>query len=311
MSEAIEFYDPSIPAAHWAQIEEFVRAAVAECDAKTPYAARRLMTPFARLTHWAWLVAALPLERDVICRREVIAEFIDKNCDGLAVASRGTYRARLNSMSDVLLSAPLRAHRPPPIGRGNVIAPYTPDEVTLLRHWALGQATQHRRVNAHILLALGLGAGLSSVETMAVQARHVLIDDLGAQIEVQGDRARVVPVLAEWEQPLVDLAGSAMRPDMWLFSPGRQSASPKNLISHFIARSNDTPVHVHSQRLRSTWLVGHLTAGTPTPALMRAAGLESLEPLSRYLPFVPEIDSLQARRLLRRNLDPFRERGAE
>lgn len=37
---------------------------------------------------------------------------------------------------------------------------------------------------------------------MAVQARHVRIDDLGVQIEVQGDRARLVPVLAEWEQPL-------------------------------------------------------------------------------------------------------------
>lgn len=286
-----------------------MRAAVADCNAKTPYEARRLIGPFARLTHWAWQVACLPLERDVVCRREVIAEFIEKGCEGFAVASKGTYRARLHSMSDVLLSAPLRAHRPPPIGRGNVIAPYTPGEVTLLRHWALGQATQHRRVNAHVLLALGLGAGLSAAETMAVQAQHVLIDDLGAQIEVQGDRARLVPVLAEWEQPLIDLAGSAMRPEMWLFSPGRQSASPKNLISHFIRRSNDAPVHIHSQRLRSTWLVDHLAAGTPTPVLMRAAGLESLEPLSRYLPFVPEIDSTEARRLLRRNKDPFPEWG--
>ncbi len=42
--------------------------------------------------------------------------------------------------------------------------------------------------------------------------------------------------------------------------------------------------------MRATWMVTHLTAGSPVKALVEAAGVDSLEALTRYLRFVPDAD---------------------
>ena len=42
--------------------------------------------------------------------------------------------------------------------------------------------------------------------------------------------------------------------------------------------------------MRATWIVTHLTAGSPVKALVEAAGVDSLEALTRYLRFVPDAD---------------------
>jgi integrase len=305
VSHRIASFDPSIPPAHWAVLEEFVRAAVADCAPESPEKARLLLIVSARHVHWCWQSAGLPLERDVIFRREVIAESIATTCAGMAISSQGTYRSRLFGMSDLLLSAPLRAARPPSIGKAQACAPYTETEVTALWSWARGQNTEYRRVNATLLLALGLGAGLSAAEIAGAQARHVLIDSDGVQIDVPGERARLVPVLAEWEAPLAELARSAIRGNLWLFCARRQVCYPKNVVSNFVRNTVDRPVGISSQRLRTSWLCGHLLAGTPVHVLVDAAGIDTLEALSRYVPYLPDIDPRQARRLLRRNIDPF------
>jgi hypothetical protein len=50
-----------------------------------------------------------------------------------------------------------------------------------------------------------------------------------------------------------------------------------------------------SQRMRSTWITQHLSAGTNVRVLVRAAGVESLEAFTRYLRFVHEPAALEAR----------------
>lgn len=78
----------------------------------------------------------------------------------------------------------------------------------------------------------------------------------------------------------------------------------KNLISNFVHDTVDRPVDISSQRLRTSWLCGHLLAGTPVHVLVDAAGIDTLEALGRYVPYLPDADRGQARRLLRRNIDP-------
>ncbi len=102
--------------------------------------------------------------------------------------------------------------------------PYTIREQVALRSWATGQVTPYREVTCHVLLALGLGAGLSAGEVGAVQAKHLHCDADGVLVEVVGKRARLVPVLAEWEPVLVNVAGTAMRPDLYVFRPRRDKA---------------------------------------------------------------------------------------
>lgn len=85
---------------------------------------------------------------------------------------------------------------------------------------------------------------------------------------------------------------------MFLFRPTREKTH-KNLIGNFVDKTGPGRVRANAQRMRSTWIVTHLTAGTPVKALVEAAGVDSLEALTRFLRFVPELDTTVARRALR------------
>jgi hypothetical protein len=71
----------------------------------------------------------------------------------------------------------------------------------------------------------------------------------------------------------------------WLFSAKRAVAG-KNLISNCIARGPDVGLRPQAQRLRATYLVKHIEAGDSVKALMRIAGMASLDALARYVRFV-------------------------
>lgn len=298
--EIVELYDPAIPPAHWQQIETFVKAAVNDCHDMPRYAARGLMGTVTRYIHWCWRDAGLPLERDVVFRKDVIADYISRGCVGLAVSSRGTYRSRLFAVSDRLASPTSRTPLIPPVGRADPLTPYSPAEVTLLRHWASGQATTYRSANATLLLCLGLGAGLSLSEMTGIRASDVLTDEDGVVLQIQTGRVRSVPVRRDWEGPLADIARSAIRPSQYVLKPTRKVEFHPNLVSDFV-RKSPPPVPVTPQRMRASWIVGHLVAGVPVPTVVQAAGLETYDSLRRYLPHIPSLDSDETRRMLTRS----------
>ncbi|MDP3894770.1 MAG: hypothetical protein Q8Q44_26285 [Nocardioides sp.] len=298
MALTIESYTPDLPGEHWAEIAPFVREAVSACEQKTPYSARELLVASARHVHWCWQTAGLPLDRDVIFRREVIAEYIAHGCSHMSRASAGNRRSQLLRMSELLLGPAHQVTRLAPMPPPDPSSPYTAADVVALRSWADGQKTTYRRINCHVLLGLGMGAGLSASEVIDVQARHVHMDADGVLIEVVGTRARVVPVLAEWEAALVEVASAALRPDMFMFRPTRQTTH-KNLTGNFVDKTTPSRVRANTQRMRATWIVTHLTAGTPAKALVEAAGVDSLEALTRYLRFAPNTDAAETRRALR------------
>lgn len=78
-----------------------------------------------------------------------------------------------------------------------------------------------------------------------------------------------------------------LEPNDYVFG-ARTRKTTRNLLSGFVENSagNFRP---RSDRMRATWLVTHLTAGTNMAALMRAAGVEKFENLARYLAYVPEL----------------------
>jgi len=289
VTTVIREYTPDLPPEEWAVIADFVRAAVTACDCLTPYTARELLIASARHAHWCVFTAGLPLDRDVIFHRDTIAEYAARGCPQLTLASTGNIRSRLLRMSELLLPPAARTSRLAALPASPPTEPYTIREQVALRSWATGQVTPYREVTCHVLLALGLGAGLSAGEVGAVQAKHLHCDADGVLVEVVGKRARLVPVLAEWEPVLVNVAGTAMRPDLYVFRPRRDKAHRK-LISNFVDKTNVGRVRPNLQRMRATWIVTHLTAGSPVKALVEAAGVDSLEALTRYLRFVPDAD---------------------
>ena len=295
----IERFRPDMPEEVWAAIADSVRAWVAECETHGMPETRRLLGIVAQHVRWCWETAGLPLDKGVVFRHQVVAEFIENGLPNAKPATRGSYRSTLMNAADILLEGAQVIYRPPKLPASDPACPYTASEITLLRYWAAGQRTELLRVNATLLLALTLGGGLSNNELMRAQAGQVTVDDDGVLIQVTGDRPRVVPVLSEWEETVAAIAQAAWRPDLYLFRPTRQSITP-NAVYNFIHRSNNKPFQISVQRLRATWLVTHLSSDTPVRALLAASGITYLKGLDRYLPFVPEADVAASRAALRR-----------
>lgn len=110
----------------------------------------------------------------------------------------------------------------------------------------------------------------------------------------------MIPVLFEWEELLAEaLDGTAS--DELAFCSGRTGVH-RNFVTNFVAKTSGVGLKPQLQRLRATWIVHHLAAGTPAVPFMQAAGVQSLEALTRYLRFVPDVDLAEARRKLRGEL---------
>ncbi|WP_150307210.1 site-specific integrase [Planctomonas psychrotolerans] len=289
-------YTPMIPAEHWTMISGFVRHTVREAAPLTAYSEKQLYPAAARLALWAWQTASLPLEADVVFSAPVIDRFSAEGLLQYTNAGRNTMRARLRRMADVLLGPDKDPDRHRPMGKSDPSAPYTQRDVSALRSWAASQGSEERRSSAGALLALGLGAGLAGKEIVGLRVADIEQDELGILVQVRGASARAVPVLRDWEQPLADRLSGAHN-DTWAFRNGQEGGNP-NLITDFVSRSYGR-VNLQARRMRATWLVHHIAAGTPLVPLLRAAGLQSPEALGRFMRFVPaETDCETARRSL-------------
>jgi integrase len=302
MPERIADYTPQMPPAHWAVIEEFVRSAVTDAKPDTTDQAADYLTNVARLVLWVWRDAGLELERSVVFNRWTIEQFIAIGCKGITAGSRGTARSRLFTVAERLLGADARLPRVAPLPSSEPARPYTPIELIQLRSWAKGQTTAAMRRNAALLLSLGAGAGLAASDINHLTVADVTAREDGVILNVTGPRPREVVMLSEWEDLLV-MSIRFLPPHSLVFGTERRTYNA-NSINGFVAKTYGHRPHVTSQRLRATWIVHHLNAGTPLAALMIAAGVQSLEAFTRYLGYVAPMDTDNARRWLRGTANP-------
>jgi hypothetical protein len=107
---------------------------------------------------------------------------------------------------------------------------------------------------------------------------------------------RLVPVLANWEDEILELVANAGDE----FLVGGLSSS-RNRASSLTERLVVPPGHprLSAARLRSTWLLWHLEAGTRMPELAAAAGLKGVTVLSDLLELVRPMPEGQAELMLR------------
>ena len=296
-------YVPTMPAAHWAAIEAFVRSAALEATPHGPYDTTRFISTIARHTHWCWQTAGLPLDRSVIFHRDVIEEFARVGCPDVTRTSAGNFRSTLLRVAEVLLPMQERVTRLSPLCNPSPSTPYSDAEQAQLASWANCQPNARRRRDANTILALGLGAGLSAGELKTILVGDITVDDQGVLVHVTGKRPRVVPVLADWEDPLRHLVDHAP-PSRLAFGVERTTPNSRNGVTNFVKRTRDIGLRPNSHRMRATWVVNHLTWGTPLVPFMEAAGLQTLEVIDRYMRFVPGVYSAdQARALVRHRVN--------
>lgn len=302
MTRAREEYAPRrMAAAHWVNIREDVLTVVEKAVVKTPYAARDLMNVVGQHFDFCIRVCGYPREVEFLLRRDVVVMFINHlhATTSMTDSSLATYRSRLFRVADANIGHVQPTHRMPALRTHETAQPFTPAEVLALRRWADGQPSKIKRVDLNVLLALTLGAGLTTGEVIELCAADVTVDVEGVLLHVRIGRPRVVPMLAEWEAVIADVADAAWKPDLPLFRATR-TTTDSNLVANCIHKSKAKPFSVNATRMRATWIVTHLAAGTPVQALLDASGVETIGALGRFMAHVPAVDPREARLALTR-----------
>ena len=277
----------------WLVVRPFVFACVDRLALDGGPGATRVVRVLARLAAWA-SGEGLPIDAEVVLDPDTVERFV---AIGLSDdRSRATYRATLRRVGPLLTkTAPWEA-RSATVAHRKVALPYSTAEIDWLRADAVDQPSAGRVRAARALLALGAGAGLDGRWVARVAAHDVTSPDGAVLVRVGEPAARIVPVLASWEDEVLELALSAGNE---FLVGGRSTARNRaGSLAASIVVAHGHP-KFSASRLRSTWLVTHLAMGTRLPELARVAGLQGVTVLSDLLKFVPALDEALALEMLR------------
>jgi hypothetical protein len=300
VSAAIARFTPSsVPDEVWSRIGVFVSTSVEQATPHTVTTAMTLMTIVTQLVVWTDRLG-LPVEASVVFHPGTIDRFAVEGCAHLRPGTQQNYRTWLRDVGQVLCPD-LYPPRQLVLPRSDPLVPYSPSDVTALLAWSRGLPSERYRHNSSVLLAFGFGAGLTSQEISRLVGTDVTIDDDGVMVTVIGPKARRVPVLERFEHQVESLASEAGSGPIFL--PERRGIT-KRQIPNFIARCprGDGP-RLNMNRLRATWIVHHLSAGTQLGALADAAGVDPSQ-LVRYQPYALALDPAERRRQLREAAEP-------
>ena len=108
--------------------------------------------------------------------------------------------------------------------------------------------------------------------------------------------ARSVVVRAGWEHTVLELASSAG--GGFLLGGGSVSSNRTSHLTESLVVPTGHPRLVPA-RLRSTWLLGHLAAGTRLAELCAAAGLKRLNACSDLIAYMTPLGDKEATEMLR------------
>ena len=293
-------YRPELPADNVAVIRNFVENAVAIALPLTSYTVETLIRPCMAFVYWAVFVVGCPLDARVVFERALIEQYIHSDGpareDGTALTD-GTlrnYRAWILRVAEAV-NPDNNPRNTKPLTSRAMDEPYDDDEQFVLDRWADGQTTAYMRQGANTLIALGAGAGLSSGEIAVLRRDAVAVDDnrhITIRVTATGGAPdRDVVVAAKHEKRLAK-AMKHLAADDFVFLPNRKAAV-NDVVSAFVGRSfkpSGTPA-VTGRGLRNTWLVERITDRVDVFTLMKAAGLQSLESISRLATYVPRPDA--------------------
>lgn len=279
--------------ATWAVVKPFVLSCADGLALDKGAAALRAVRVLARLAAWS-LAEGLPLDVEVVLDPDTVERFIATGVDH--DRSRATYRSELRRLGPLLTRQAPWEVRPRPVARRQVATPYTPGEVRQLRAHAAAQPTVQRVRAARALLALGAGAGLDGRWVARVRAQDVIAAQGAVRVRVSEPGTRAVPVLAVWEDEVLDLKATAGAE--YLVGGCSTARNRAGSLAASIVVPYGCP-KFSASRLRSTWLVSHLAMGTRLPELARAAGLQGVTVLSDLLESVPALPEGEALVMLR------------
>ena len=245
----------------------FARQVVGKAAPERPERARALLFAASRLAAFGESVG-LEFEAQVLLDPAVIERFIVAGERTFSPPTRRTLRTNLR-----YLARRLEAHpqpQPMALPRERSKPPYSEAEIAGYLALAAAQPTRARRMRATALICLGAGAGLIGQELRHITGQDVIRRSGGLVVVVGSRRARTVPVLARFHEPLGEAVSAAGQ----RFLLGGSDPARRNLtdaLCRCLSADACLP-RLQAGRLRATWLA-QCAAQIGLHAFMAAAGV--------------------------------------
>jgi integrase len=131
-------------------------------------------------------------------------------------------------------------------------------------------------------VVFGIGTGLRAGELVALRGDDITGNGRQVMVQLSGPAARVVPVTTGYAGRAWELARRA--DGGHVFRPGPADRSYKNFVTNFARSLAADPAapRLSAGRARSSFICGHLAAGTPLGVLLAITGISQAESLARY-----------------------------
>ena len=222
----------------------------------------------------------VPPGREFLLDYDVIEAFCVAGLPGRASSTRGTYRSALYRLATPVHGEP--GQRGTPFAGAKPPPPYSPAERAELAAIAAAQRDPAKRRSALAMVVFGIGAGLRPGELLALRGSDVACRGRRVVARVTGNRQRLVPVASRYAGRAAELARCAG--DGFVFRPGRADRGYKNFVTSFARTLAADPAapRLTLSRCRSSFICGHLAAGTPVGELLAITGICQAESLARY-----------------------------
>ena len=267
--------------------QEVVRCLVAQVAPPTPARSKAYLFACSRLAGFAERVG-LALSPEVLLAEATIERLVLDGCEGLSPATVRTLRSNLRALARCLERYPQPA--PVPLGRERAKQPYSQAQIDGYLRLASAQSTVARRMRATALVCLGAGAGVIAGELRHVRGSDVACRAGGVLVTVPGLRMRSVPVLARYQERLLEAARSAEdRLIVGGREPGRRNITDE--LSRALSADSSLP-RLEAGRLRSTWLV-ECAQQVGLGAFMQAAGVRCSQRLGDLVAELPAASESQ------------------
>lgn len=216
---------------------------------QSPERAKALLFCAGRLAAFGEQIG-LELAAEALLCEATIERFIACGTRGFSPATRRTLRANLSALARSLEEHP--HPRPVALPRERAKAPYSQAEIDGYLRLAACQSTEARRMRCRALICLGAGAGVIGGELRQLRGCDVVARSGGLVVEVCGNRARTVPVLPRFHEPLI-AAGAFAGEGLILGGRHQDRRNLSDALSRALCADPGLP-RLQAGRLRSTWL---------------------------------------------------------
>jgi len=273
-------YTPSTAGAvrAWSAVRPFTVRTAAAMLPDTFDNTRRLMTMTARFHVWVWERTGTDLTVASAYTQNNIDRFLDAVHKQRSASHRWGVSRQLVKVGRELADADLVALPGP---NGKMRAPFTAKQIATMHSWANALTTVKKRQNAHALLGLAGGAGLTAAEIVNARMSDLERDGDVVFVNVTGAKARRVPVRHAWARVLLKSIEGREHTDAKLFRGPWIEEYPPRIIQTFLT-DHPAPIRPTPSALRTGWILHHIANDVPAQVLVEVAGFDSFQPLGRY-----------------------------